>query len=210
MTDAASSRRSSAKPRDGAHGAPKLRNWEASPTWVLWTEGGVGGGGDGISAGGTRSPSRFAGGSGAPSLDRTRPNAAPARRTSATASESSQRSWACVGPRHVPLRGASMAAGRTREDVSPENINGTIDGWRLERRAVSTFDQRKCSTWDEVFSRLAPRRGLQPRKQPPGSCRRLRTVPVVHATTRPRPMATSRFATATRKLSLSGLSAQFG
>ena len=77
MTDAASSRRSSAKPRDGAYGAPKLRDWEASPTWILWSEGGVGGGGDGISAGGTHSPSRLAGGSGAPSLDRTRPNAVP-------------------------------------------------------------------------------------------------------------------------------------
>ncbi len=90
MTDAASSRRSSAKPRDGAYGAPKLRDWEASPTWILWSEGGVGGGGDGISAGGTHSPSRLAGGSGAPSLDRTRPNAAPARRTSAIANESSK------------------------------------------------------------------------------------------------------------------------
>ena len=125
ITDAALSRRTSAKPRDGAHVAPKIRDSEAPPTWILWSERGVRGGGGGISAGGTRSRSRLAGGSGAPWLDRARPNAAPARRTSAIASESSK-GWRAGGraPDAPPLDTSTAATRRTREDVSPENMNG--------------------------------------------------------------------------------------
>src|SRR5208282_3001388 len=139
-----------------AHAAPKIRDSEASPTWILWSERGVRGGGGGISAGGTRSRSRLAGGSGAPWLDRARPNAAPATRRSAIASESSK-GWRARGAPNAPPIDSSTATRRTREDVSPENMNGTIYGWRPERRPVSTFDQRKCSGWDDVFSRPAPR-----------------------------------------------------
>ena len=77
ITDAALSRRTSAKPRDGAHVAPKIRDSKAPPTWILWSERGVRGGGGGMSAGGTRSRSRLAGGSGAPWLDRAKPRRRP-------------------------------------------------------------------------------------------------------------------------------------
>src|SRR5208282_537599 len=109
ITDPALSRRTSAKPCDGAHVAPKIRHSEASPTWILWSERGVRGGGGGISAGGTLSRSRLAGGSGAPSLDRARPNAAPARRRSVIASESSKGWRARVGARGAPPLDLSTA-----------------------------------------------------------------------------------------------------
>jgi len=123
VTDAALSRRTSAKPRAGAHVAPKIRDSQAPPTWILWSERGVRGGGGGISAGGTRSRSRLAGGSGAPWLDRARPNAAPARRRSAIARESSKGWRARVGAPDAPPLDLSAETRRTREDVSPENMN---------------------------------------------------------------------------------------
>lgn len=157
IADAAPSRRTSAKPGDGAHLAPKLRDSEASPSRILWSEIGARGDGGGISAGGTRSPSRLAGGSGAPWLDWASPNAAPARRRSAIASESSKGWRARGGAPSAPPLNSSRATRRTREDVSPENMNGTIDGSRPERRRLSSFDQRKCSAGDGVFFATAPR-----------------------------------------------------
>ena len=149
IMDAASSRRTSAKPRDGAEIAPKIREPAASPIWILWSETGGRGGGDGIRAGGTDSPSRLAGGSGAPWLERARPNAATARRKSAIVSVSNNPGRRAPS---APQLGPPASARRTLGNLSPDNMKGTIDGSRPEpRRRVSTADQIKCSASDDVF-----------------------------------------------------------
>ena len=155
ITDATSSRRTSAKPRDGAEIAPKIRKSAASPIWILWSETGGRGGGGGIRTGGTESLSRLAGGSGAPWLERARPNAATATRKSAIVSVSDNPGRRARSARQLD---PPASARRTLGNLSPDNMKGTIDGSRPEpRRRVSTADQIKCSALDDVFLPIGAR-----------------------------------------------------
>ena len=163
ITDAASSRRTSAKPRDGAEIAPKIRESAASPIWILWSERGGRGGGGGIRTGGTESPSRLAGGSGAPWLERARPNAATARRKSAIVSVSDNPGRRAPS---APQLDPPASARRTLGNLSPDNMKGTIDGSRPEpRRRVSTADQIKCSASDDVFLPTSARTAGLPQRR---------------------------------------------
>jgi hypothetical protein len=124
IADAASSRRASAKPRDGAEVAPNIRDRKTSPTRIRWSEKGIRGG---MSAGGAVSRSRLVGGSGAPWLDRAKPNAA-ARTSTAIAVESGRGRSEWRDFPFAPQLDLSAAARQTPRNISPDAMYGTIDG----------------------------------------------------------------------------------
>ena len=159
MTDAASSRRTSAKPRDGAYGCAKasgLRGLsDLDPV---------------VGNRGRRRWRRHQRGRHTTAHQDLR--AVPARPRSTGRGQTPPRrggqARSLTKAARVDRRGAlrkvhgpltrQLRTGGMREDVSPENIKGTIDGGRPGRRlTTTTFDQRKCSHGDEFFARLAPR-----------------------------------------------------